>query len=143
MNKNKNCTSLLLGKFEERFHLYSTHLLTGNYRKPQIELRKSRFRVSIRGQTLWNNFVESNENYFILKIRWPFLYLLLLKKNLQKERLTATNFYNKLHSCLHCIIIDWDLMTKSVGFSSDCSFKILLNKISEFCYFIRLVFDPF
>ena len=41
--------------------MYPTRLSSGNYRKPQIILRKFRFRISIRVLAIWNNLVGSPE----------------------------------------------------------------------------------
>ena len=49
--------SSFLEKFEQPADWYPTHL----YRKPQIKLRKHRFRISIRGPAIWNDLVGSTE----------------------------------------------------------------------------------
>ena len=63
MHKIKNRTAPLsfLEKFEQPAHSYPTRLSSGNYRKPQIILRKCRFQISIRGPAIWKNLVESTE----------------------------------------------------------------------------------
>ena len=52
MHKIKNSTaqSSFLEKFEQPSHSYSTRFSSGNYRKPQIKLRRCRFLISIRGE---------------------------------------------------------------------------------------------
>ena len=51
MHKTINITapSSFLKKFEHPSHSHSTRFSSGNYRKPQIKLRKCRFRISITG----------------------------------------------------------------------------------------------
>ena len=59
--KNRTAPSSFLKKFEQTDHLYPTSFSSGNYRKPQIILRKCRFHISIRGPAIWNNLVGSTE----------------------------------------------------------------------------------
>ena len=75
MHKIKNITgpSSFLKKFEHPSHSYSTRFSSGNYRKPQIKLRKCRFRISITGPAIWNDLIGSTEKeihrLLILKLR--------------------------------------------------------------------------
>ena len=59
--KNRTDPSLFLEKFAQPSHSYSTLFSSGNYRKPQIKLRKCRFQISISGPATWNNLVGSKE----------------------------------------------------------------------------------
>ena len=59
--KNRTAPSLFLEKFEQPSHSHSTRFSSGNCRKPQIKLRKCRFRISIRGPAIWNDLVGSTE----------------------------------------------------------------------------------
>ena len=59
--KNRNAPSSNLEKCEQPSHSYSTRFVNGNYRKPQIKLRKCRFRISIRSPAIWNDLVEGTE----------------------------------------------------------------------------------
>ena len=59
--KNRTALSSFLEKFEQHAHSYPTRFSGGNYRKPQIILRKCRLRISIRGPAIWNNLVGSTE----------------------------------------------------------------------------------
>ena len=64
MHKIKNGTapSSFLKKFERPTRSYhSTRFPSGNFKKPQIKLRKVRFRMSIIGPAIWNNLAESTE----------------------------------------------------------------------------------
>ena len=63
MHKIKNGTVLssFLEKFEQHAHSYPARFSGGNYRKPQIILRKCRIRISIRGPAIWNNLVGSTK----------------------------------------------------------------------------------
>ena len=59
--KNRTAPSSFLEKFEQPAHSYPTRFSSGNYRKPQIILRKCRFQISIRGPAIWNNLVGSTK----------------------------------------------------------------------------------
>ena len=59
--KNRTALSSFLERFEQPAHSYPTYFSSGNYRKPQIILRKCRFRISIRGPAIWNKLVGSSE----------------------------------------------------------------------------------
>ena len=56
--KSINAPSSFLEKYEQPAHSYPTRFSSGSYRKPQIILRKCRFRISIRGSAIGNNLVE-------------------------------------------------------------------------------------
>ena len=77
--KNRTAPSSFLEKFEQPAHSYPTRFSSGNYRKPQIILRKCRFRISIRGLAIWNNLVGSTEKE--IQSHSFFLMPLLLKKS--------------------------------------------------------------
>ena len=47
--------------FEIPSHPYPTRFSSTSYKKPKIKFRKSRFRISIRGPTIWNDFVANTE----------------------------------------------------------------------------------
>ena len=47
--------------FKMLSHSYPTRFSSVNYSKPKTRLRKSRFRISIRGLATWNNFVANTE----------------------------------------------------------------------------------
>ena len=59
--KNRTASSSFPEIFEQPAHSYPTHVSSGNYRKPQIILRKCRFRISVRGPAIWSNLVGSME----------------------------------------------------------------------------------
>ena len=59
--KNRTAPSSFLEKSDQSSHSYSTRFSSENYRKPQIELRKCRFEISIRGPAIWNDLVGSTE----------------------------------------------------------------------------------
>ena len=48
-------------KFEVPYHSYPTRFSNINYTKPKLKLKKSRFRISIRGPTIWYDFVGTEE----------------------------------------------------------------------------------
>ena len=78
--KNRTVPPSFLEKIEQPAHSYPTRFSNGNYRKPQIELRKCRFRVSIRGPAIWNNLVRSKEK----EIQLSFLFKTKIKSKLLK-----------------------------------------------------------
>ena len=47
--------------FKMPSHSYPTRFSSVNYSRPKTRLRKSRFRISIRGPAIWNNFVANTE----------------------------------------------------------------------------------
>ena len=59
--KIRTAPSSFLEKFEQPSHSYSTRFSSGNYRKPQIKLRKGRFRISVRCPAIWNDLVGSTK----------------------------------------------------------------------------------
>ena len=46
------------GRFQNIFHLYSTRSPILNFSKPKLKLTKTKYRISIRGPKIWNDFVE-------------------------------------------------------------------------------------
>ena len=58
---NRTAPSSFLEKFEQPSHWYSTCFSSRNYKKPQIKLRKYRFRISIRGPAIWKDLVGITE----------------------------------------------------------------------------------
>ena len=78
--KNRTAPSSYLEQFEQPAHSYPTRVSSGNYRIPQIMLRKCRFRISIRGPATWNNLVGSTE------------------KETQSSSLFKTEINSKLHN---------------------------------------------
>ena len=59
--KNRTAPSLFLEKFERISHSHLIRFSSGNYMKPQIKLRKCRFRISIRGPAIWNGLPRNTE----------------------------------------------------------------------------------
>ena len=47
--------------FKISYYSYPTRFSSINYSKPKTRLRKSRFRIFIRGPPIWNNFVANTE----------------------------------------------------------------------------------
>ena len=47
--------------FKMPSHSYPTRFSSVNYSKPKTRLLQSRFRISIRGPVIWNNFVANTE----------------------------------------------------------------------------------
>ena len=50
--ENKTAPSIFLTKFCKPSHAYPTNFLTHNFLVPTLELKKSKYRVSIRGAVL-------------------------------------------------------------------------------------------
>ena len=59
--KSRTAPSSFPERFEQSSHSYPIRFSGRNYRKPQIKLRKCRFRISIRGPAKWNDLVGSME----------------------------------------------------------------------------------
>ena len=52
---------MFLTKFFKPSHPYPTNFSTHNFLVPTLKLKKSRYRVSIRGPLLWNNILTTPE----------------------------------------------------------------------------------
>ena len=47
--------------FQRIVHKYPTKYSNSNYKKPKVKLAKTKFRISIRGPSIWNNFISKSE----------------------------------------------------------------------------------
>ena len=54
----KTSPPVFSGSFPRISHLYFTRLSTLNFSKPKLKLTKTKYRISIRGPAIWNDFVE-------------------------------------------------------------------------------------
>ena len=65
--------------FKKTYHSYPTRFSNVNYSKLKPRLRKSRFRISIRGAAIWNSFVANEDkelessSLFKAKVKAEFL----------------------------------------------------------------------
>ena len=59
--ENKTPRSIILTKFCKPSHPYPTNFSAHNFLVPTLKLKKSRYRVSIRGPLLWNNILTAAE----------------------------------------------------------------------------------
>ena len=59
--ENKTTPSIFLTKFCKLSHPYPTNISAHNFLVPTLEMKKSRYRVSIRGPLLWNNVLTAAE----------------------------------------------------------------------------------
>ena len=50
-----------LNKFKKPTHNYPTNFARTNYNLPLLKLNKSKYRISIRGPTLWKNISTNTE----------------------------------------------------------------------------------
>ena len=57
----KTAPSVFLSKFKKTSHLYPTRFSNVNYIKPTYKLNKCKFRISVRGPYLWNEFLTQTE----------------------------------------------------------------------------------
>ena len=79
--KNRTAPSSFLEKIDQPAHSYPTRFSNGDYRKPQIVLRKCRFRIPFRGPAIWNNLVGStgkeiqSSSLFKTKVKRKLLFL--------------------------------------------------------------------
>ena len=66
----KTSPPVFTGSFQKIPHLYSTRSSTLNFSKPMLKLTKTKYRSSIRGPAIWNDFVEDclkriEKNHFL------------------------------------------------------------------------------
>ena len=54
----KTSPPVFTGSFQRISHLYSTRSSTLNFSKPKLKLTKTKYRISIRGPAIWNDFIE-------------------------------------------------------------------------------------
>ena len=59
--ENKPAPSIFLTKFCKPSHAYPTNFSAHNFLVPTLKLKKSKYRVSIRGLLLWNNILTTAE----------------------------------------------------------------------------------
>ena len=59
--ENKTAPPIFLTKFCKPSHHYPTNLSAHNFSVPTLKLKKSRYRVSIRGPLLWSNILTAAE----------------------------------------------------------------------------------
>ena len=59
--ENKTAPSIFLTKFCKSTHVYPTNFSAHNFLVPTFKLKKSKYRVSIRGPLLWNNILTTAE----------------------------------------------------------------------------------
>ena len=59
--ENKTTPSIFLTKFCKPSHAYPTNFLAHNFLPPTLQLKKTKYRVSIRGRLRWNNILTAAE----------------------------------------------------------------------------------
>ena len=59
--ENKTAPSIFLTKFCKSSYSYPTHFSARNFLVPTLKLKRSRYRVSIRGLLLWKNILTAAE----------------------------------------------------------------------------------
>ena len=59
--RNKTAPLTFLGSFEKVSHGCPTNFSQFNYKIPKTALSKSKFRISFRGPSIWNNFLQNSE----------------------------------------------------------------------------------
>ena len=59
--ENKTAPSIFLTKFFKPSHVYPTNFSAHNFLVPTFKLKKSKYRVSIRGPLLWNSILTTAE----------------------------------------------------------------------------------
>ena len=59
--ENKTAPSTFLTKFCKPSHAYPTNILAHSFLVLTLKLKKSKYRVSIRGPLLWNNILTAAE----------------------------------------------------------------------------------
>ena len=81
--KTETAPAVFLPKFQKPAHPYPTTFSKRNYIKPTSELTRSKYRISVRGPALWNEFLIDIEK----KIR----NLLLFKRKVKSKSLSYEN----------------------------------------------------
>ena len=64
--------AVFLPKFQKPAHSYPTNFSKLNYVKPTSQLSRLNYRISVRGQSLWNGFFTENRKsntYHFLKVK--------------------------------------------------------------------------
>ena len=59
--KSQTAPKIFQKKFRKPTHKYPTNLSASNYIIPPFKLSKSKYRITIRGPTLWKNFPTNSE----------------------------------------------------------------------------------
>ena len=59
--RTETAPPVFLPKFQKPAHPYPTNFSNLNYIKPTSQLSRSKYRISIRGPALWNEFLTKNE----------------------------------------------------------------------------------
>ena len=58
--KTESAPAAFLPKFQNQ-HIHTTNFSKLNYIKPTSQLSRSKYRISVRGPTLWNEFLINSE----------------------------------------------------------------------------------
>ena len=70
--KTETAPPLFLSKFQKPAHPYPTNFSKFNYKKPTSQLSRSKYRTSVRGPALWNEFLTvkgKSQIYCFLKVK--------------------------------------------------------------------------
>ena len=59
--KTENEPAVFIKKKKKPAHPYPTNFLKLNYIKPTCQLSRSEYKISVRGPTLWNEFLTDSE----------------------------------------------------------------------------------
>ena len=59
--ENKTAPSIFLAKFCKPCHVYPTNFFGHNFLVPTLKLKKTKYRVSVRGPLLWKNILTAAE----------------------------------------------------------------------------------
>ena len=59
--KAETVPGVFLPKFQKQAHPYPTNFSKLNYIKPTSQLSRSKYRISVRGPDLWNEFLTDSE----------------------------------------------------------------------------------
>ena len=85
----KTAPSVFLSKFKKPSHLYSTRFSYVNYIQPTYKLNKWKFRISIRGPYLWNEFLTQTEK----EIKSTSSFKILIKQKLLSSYSALSHFW--------------------------------------------------
>ena len=83
--RNKTAPLTFSGSFKKISHGCPTNFSQFNYKIPKTALSKSKFRISFRGPSIWNNFLQNSEkkklsHFRFLNLNWNLNCFLLAMK---------------------------------------------------------------
>ena len=104
--RNKTAPLTFSGGFEKICHRYPTHFSQFNYKIPKTALSKSKFKISFRGTSIWNNILQNFEKE---------IESLLLFKSKLKLKLKLLSFSNEITYFSNISTVSWQHLVDEKG----------------------------